>query len=158
MQITVQSLKYDRKPRRTWTCELLEQSGGLIYAAGVFEEAVSHAGLGNIKRGTVSHEYYWTDRWYNVFRFHEPDGSFRNYYCNIAMPAEFRGKVLQYVDLDMDVIVWSDGRHEIHDRDDFDRNSIKYGYTDEIKDKVEESLSELLTVVETRQFPFDASY
>jgi protein associated with RNAse G/E len=155
MQITVRSLKYDRRVRRTWSCELREQAGTLIYAVGVFDKDVSHAGLGDIRRGTVSHEYYWTDRWYNVFRFHEPDGAFRNYYCNIAMPAVFDGEALEYLDLDIDVIVWGDGRPEIHDRDDFERNSVKYGYSEETKDNAEQSLSELLRVVEAREFPFD---
>src|SRR5437764_1093318 len=96
-EITVRSRKYDMQVRRTWTCEVLEQTEDLIYAAGVFDIDVEHPGLGSISRGTVSHEYYWFSRWYNVFRFHEPDGSFRNYYCNIAMPPTLTDGFLDYV-------------------------------------------------------------
>src|SRR3954453_23307887 len=85
--ITVRSLKYDRKVRRTWSCRSVERTDEFMYAIGIFEEHVKHPGLGEISRGTVSHEYYWSNRWYNIFRFHEPDGSFRNFYCNVAMPA-----------------------------------------------------------------------
>jgi hypothetical protein len=51
----------------------------MIELTGEFAEDVEHSNLGQIKNGTVSHEYFWLDRWYNVFRFHEPDGTLRNF-------------------------------------------------------------------------------
>ena len=152
--ITVRSLKYDMKVRRTWTCELVDRSGSLTTAVGTFAEAVKHPGLGDISRGTVSHEYYWADRWQNVFRFHEPDGRFRNFYCNVAMPAVITEGMIEYVDLDIDVIVWPDYRYEVLDRDDFERNSKKYGYPADVIEKAEQSLAELTRAIETRDFPF----
>jgi len=153
-QITIRSRKYDMKVRRTWTCELLEHSDKVIEAVGVFDLDVEHPGLGSISRGTVSHEFYWLDRWFNVFRFHEPDGRFRNYYCNISMPPTFADGVLDYVDLDIDVVVWSDLRYDVLDRDDFERNSSKYGYPPDIVKKVQDSLDELTAEIANRQFPF----
>ena len=142
------------KVRRTWTCELLQHTADLIEAVGVFDLDVEHPGLGSISRGTVSHEYYWPERWYNVFRFHEPDGRFRNYYCNISMPPTFEDGVLDYVDLDIDVVVWEDLRYDVLDRDDFERNSSKYGYSPELIQKVHDSLDELTAEIANRQFPF----
>src|SRR4051812_39204166 len=137
--ITVRSRKYDNKIRRTWNCELLESSDNLITAVGVFDTDIRHPGLGSISRGTVSYEYYWLDRWYNVFRFHEPDGAFRSYYCNIAMPPTLNDGFLDYIDLDIDVVVGNEGNYEVLDRDDLERNRIKYGYPTDIIDKVHAS-------------------
>jgi protein associated with RNAse G/E len=142
------------KVRRTWTCELLQDTPDLIEAVGVFDLDVEHPGLGSISRGTVSHEFYWTERWYNVFRFHEPDGRFRNYYCNISMPPTFEDGVLDYVDLDIDVVIWEDLRYDVLDRDDFERNSSKYGYPPELIQKVHDSLDDLTAEIASRQFPF----
>jgi protein associated with RNAse G/E len=153
-QITVRSLKYDMQVRRTWTCELVSQTGSLAMAVGVFEEAVKHPGLGHISRGTVSHEYYWTDKWQNVFRFHEPDGRFRNFYCNVAMPAVITDDAIEYVDLDIDVVVWLDSRYEVLDRDDFERNAKKYCYPIDVIEKAEQSLTDLIGAIEGRDFPF----
>ena len=61
---------------------------------GVFDLEVEHPDLGIIRRGTVSYEYYWLDQWYNVFRFENPDGPLRNYYCNVNMPPVFANNVL----------------------------------------------------------------
>src|SRR5688572_29897422 len=98
--ITVNSQKYDLIVRKSWTCRLIERAGSLLVLIGEFDSDVSHAGLGSIARGTISEEFYWLDRWYNVFRFSEPDGSLRNFYCNITMPPAFENDILDYVDLD----------------------------------------------------------
>ena len=110
--------------------------------------------MGSISRGTVSHEFYWPERWYNVFRFHEPDGRFRNYYCNITMPPTFADGILDYVDLDIDVVVRAELGYDVLDQDDFARNSTKYGYPPELIQKVHDSLNDLTTEIANRQFPF----
>lgn len=154
-EVTINSRKYDLSLRRSWTCELVEQCDPLLVFVGEFDEDLAHPGLGEIKRGTISYEYYWLDRWYNVFRFHEPDGGFRNYYCNINMPPTFENGVLDYVDLDIDVLVWKDAVYEVVDRDDFEANVLKYGYPDSIREKVEETLVHLIGEIKAQNFPFN---
>ncbi|MEO6050139.1 MAG: DUF402 domain-containing protein [Pyrinomonadaceae bacterium] len=153
-QITVNSRKYDQKIRRSWSGGLVSQTGSLLAVVGRFDSDVKHNDLGLIKRGTVSAEFFWLDRWYNVFRFYEPDGTLRNYYCNVAMPATFENGVLDFVDLDIDVAVWPDFRHEILDLVDFEQNALKYDYPEVIKRKATESLEELIQMIIGREFPF----
>jgi protein associated with RNAse G/E len=152
--ITVNSRKFDGSIRRSWTCRLVERNGTLLVFEGVFEFDVSHSDLGIIRRGTVSYEYYWLDRWYNVFRFHEPEGDLRNYYCNINMPPLFENDVLDYVDLDLDVLVQPDFNYKILDREDFERNAELFGYTDEMRGKVDDAIDKVIRVIENREFPF----
>lgn len=153
--VRVNSRKFDRSIRKSWMCELIERSGPLLVLRGEFDEDISHPGLGDIKRGTVSYEYYWLDRWYNAFRFHDPSGAFRNYYCNINMPPTFENRVLDYVDLDIDVLVWEDGIPEVVDHQDFESNAVKYGYPHDLRQRVEETIDHLIRQIEARIFPFD---
>ncbi|MFM9904272.1 MAG: DUF402 domain-containing protein [Pyrinomonadaceae bacterium] len=153
-EILINSRKYDNRIRRSWKGGLISESDELLIVVGKFYSEVEHDDLGCIKNGTVSFEHFWLDRWYNVFRFHEPEGQLRNYYCNIAMPPTFADGVLDYVDLDLDVVVWADLRYEIVDRDDFEENAVKYGYPDEIKERAEAGLCELVGLIEKREFPF----
>ena len=153
-QITINALKYDGELRRSWEAGLIREGPDLIVAVGVFEQSVRHNDLGLIQQGTVSFEYFWPERWYNVFRFHEPDGRFRNFYCNISMPPTFSDRVLDYVDLDIDVVIWADLRYEVLDRDDFERNRSRYRYPPDIVKKVHDSLDELTDEIANRQFPF----
>src|SRR4030095_1360847 len=155
--VTVNARKYDMKVRKSWQCRLVERSDSLVKLIGEFDSDVSHAGLGSIARGTVSEEYYWLDRWYNVFSFSEPDGSFRNLYCNITMPPKFEKGILDYVDLDIDVIVWPDGRVETLDEDDFAENSELFGYSAEVRQNALDSLSELRSAIAAGAYPFSAN-
>ena len=151
--ITVNSRKLDGTIRRSWNCELVEDRGSLLMFTGKFEADVRHPDLGHIKNGTVSYEYYWRDRWYSIFRFHEPSGSLRNFYCNINMPPRFQDGVLDYVDLDIDVVVWPDFSHVVLDREEFERNASLLNYPTEVKEKVEATLQELLELIAQRHHP-----
>lgn len=153
--ITVNSRKYDRSIRRSWNCRLIERRDPLLIFVGEFEAAVNHTDLGFIRRGTVSYEYYWLDRWYNVFRFHEPDGAFRNFYCNVNMPPEFNEGVLDYVDLEIDVLVQADYSYKILDIDEFETNAVKFNYPAEVVLNADLALEEIIESIEMREFPFD---
>jgi len=153
-EITVISRNYDLSIRRKWKGRLIRERGPLIELVGEFDRDVAHPELGIVGRGTLSHEYYWRDRWYNVFRFNKPCGERRSYYCNINMPPKFEGGVVDYVDLDIDVVVRPDGGYCVLDREEFTESAIKFGYTQEFKVKVELALENLLGVIERRDFPF----
>ncbi len=154
--ITVRACKYDGSVHRSWRAGLVERQGPLIVLDAKFDEEIRHDLLGTIAKGTASREYYWLDRWYNVFRFAEPEGQLRNFYCNINVPPDFSGQVLSYVDLDIDILVEPDHSYRILDRDDFERNSIRYGYSVAVRKNVTEALEELINLIETRAFPFDS--
>ena len=153
--ITINSRKFNNKIHRTWEASLIEQKDSLLIFVGKFEIEVKHPELGIIRRGTISYEYYWTDRWYNVFRFHEPDGKLRNFYCNVNMPPKFENNVLDYIDLDIDVFVLKDFSYRILDLEEFEENAQYFKYSKELCSKVKESLNELISMIETKVFPFD---
>ena len=153
--VTIVSRKFDGSVSRSWKCDLIEENDEILTFVGEFDIDVEHPDLGFIRRGTVSYEYYWRDRWFNVFRFHEPEGEIRNYYCNINMPPLFENGVLDYVDLDIDVVVNADLRYRVLDHEDFEKNAVRFGYPEEVKSRVESSLSEVVTLIESRDFPFN---
>lgn len=152
-QITINSRKYDGHIRRTWPGGLISESEDMLVVVGRFREDVEHDDLGLIKEGTVSFEHFWFDRWYNIFRFHEPDGRLRNYYCNVTMPPTFADDVINYVDLDLDVIVWPEKGYEVLDRDDLEKNTVKYSYPDDVVANAENALSEIIALIESCGLP-----
>lgn len=151
--VTINSRKFDQTIHRTWNCELVERDGAMLRFVGVFERDISHDELGLIARGTVSHEYYWLDRWYNIFAFYHPDGQFRNFYCNINMPPIFAENVLDYVDLDIDVIVWPDFRFRIVDEKEYERNAVNFRYPDEVRQGAYAALIDVLDLIKMQSFP-----
>ncbi|HEY0427832.1 MAG TPA: DUF402 domain-containing protein [Pyrinomonadaceae bacterium] len=156
--VTINSRKFDGIIHRSWKAELIEIKDSLLIFVGEFEKEIRHLHLGVIRRGTVSYEFYWRDRWFNVFRFHEPDGSLRNFYCNINMPPKFENDVLDYVDLDIDILVWKDFKYQILDADEFEENAEKYKYTENLKQIVDASVKELVNLIENRKYPFNIEF
>lgn len=152
--VTINSRKYDGHIRRSWKGGLIHSNKDLLILVGTFSEDIDHNDLGHIKKGTVSFEHFWFDRWYNIFRFHAPEGTLKAHYANITMPPTFAEDVIDYVDLDIDVVVWPDGRVEVLDRDDFEKNKVKYGYTGDVIQNAENALAEVLALIERRKFPF----
>jgi len=153
--VTVNSRNFDGSIRRRWKADLVRFDKPLVELVGVFDVDVDHTDLGLIKRGTVSYEYYWLDRWYNVFRFHEPTGEFRNYYCNVNMPPEFANDVLDYVDLDIDILVDERGSISILDMEEFEANSRRFSFPLTVISSAKRAVDELITLIEQREFPFD---
>lgn len=72
------------------------------------------------KNGDRFVEYYYTDRWYNIFAIHDrDDDQVKGWYCNIGMPAEVKDGIVSYVDLALDLWVSVDGRQTVLDEDEF---------------------------------------
>ena len=153
--VVVHSCKYDGRVARKWAARLARREGPLLVLDAVFDELIEHPLLGTIRPGTLSTEYYWTDRFYSVFRFAEPSGALRNFYCNINTPARFDGRVLTYVDLDIDVLVAPDLSFRVLDEDEFALHAEQYGYPADLRAAARQSLAELITLIEGRRFPFN---
>ena len=156
IELVVRALKFDGTEHRQWRASGMRLEGTLLVLYAAFDQEVRHSHLGLIERGTVSIEYYWLDRWYNVFRFLEPDGRLRNFYCNVNMPPRFDGRTLTYIDLDMDIVVSPDLSYEILDMDEFEMNALKFKYPEDVRHRARLALDELIALIESREFPFDS--
>jgi hypothetical protein len=153
--ITVRTYKYDGTEHRHWRAQLTGRENSLLILNAKFEEEIQHPLLGIIARGTLSIEFYWLDRWYNIFRFHQPSGELRNFYCNINVPPVFHRNVLSYIDLDMDILVAPDLSYSILDEDEFAANVARFKYPLEVQKQSRQALRQLITLIESRHFPFD---
>jgi len=153
-QITVRVLKYDGTEHRRWNARLERQENSLIVLHAAFDDEVQHDLLGNIRCGIRTIEYYWLDHWYNVFRFLEEDSTTKLFYCNVNVPPVISGGILSYIDLDIDILVQPDFSYQVLDLDEFTVNAVRYRYSEQIKRQARSAVDELVSLIETRQFPF----
>ena len=73
------------------------------------------------KTGDRFVEYYYTDRWYNIFAVYDrDDGRLKGWYCNIGKPAVFEDGVVSYIDLALDLWVSTTGQQTVLDEDEFE--------------------------------------
>src|SRR4026208_106209 len=73
------------------------------------------------KKGDHFVEYYYSDRWYNIFVIYDrDDGKLKGWYCNIGEPALIKDHMVSYVDLALDLWVSTYGQQTVLDGDEFE--------------------------------------
>ena len=91
------------------------------------------------KKDDLFVEFYYTDRWYNIFEIHDrEDGLIKGWYCNIGEPAVIEDGVVSYVDLALDLWVSVNGNQTVLDEDEFEKldlnEELKSGAISGLKD------------------------
>jgi protein associated with RNAse G/E len=92
------------------------------------------------KTGDRFVEYYYSDRWYNIFVIHDrEDGKIKGWYCNIGKPAVFEDGTVSYVDLALDLWVSISGQQTVLDEDEFEALELN----EELRSGAQKGLEEL---------------
>jgi len=77
------------------------------------------------KTGDRFVEYYYTDRWYNIFAIHDREnGNVKGWYCNIGQPAVIEDGIVSYIDLALDLWISTDGKQTVLDEDEFEKLNL----------------------------------
>jgi uncharacterized protein len=93
-----------------------------------------------LKKGDRFVEYYYSDRWYNIFVVYDrDDGRLKGWYCNIGKPAVIEEALVSYMDLALDLWVSADGRQTVLDRDEFEA----LGLNEELRRRALQGLNDL---------------
>jgi uncharacterized protein len=76
-------------------------------------------------------------------------------YVNINTPATRDGDCIRYVDLDLDVLRFTDGRCEIVDQDEFALHQVQLGYPSDVIAATEQAADDVLRAVRDGGAPLD---
>lgn len=102
------------------------------------------------KTGDRFVEYYYTDRWYNIFVIHDRENEMiKGWYCNIGKPAVIEDGVVSYVDLALDLWVSINGKQTVLDEDEFEA----LGLDDELRTAARKGLEELKSLFKSSNPP-----
>jgi uncharacterized protein len=101
-------------------------------------------------------EFYFTDRWYNIFEIHARAGDrLKGWYCNIARPAVFADGVLSAVDLALDLFVYPNGDTLTLDEDEFDALNLERNDPEAWRQALA-AVTQLRARIAARHAPFEA--
>lgn len=98
-------------------------------------------------------EYYYTNRWFNIFDIVRSDGVRKGWYCNVAAPAYIHGDVIEQIDLLLDVWVTPQGATLLLDEDEF---AADMTLTQEQRVGAQRGLAALLQLLTARQEMFSS--
>lgn len=156
-EIAVRALKYDRRPHLTWRSGLVYNSPtGLVCLAppgtvcthhgkGI-QFQIDHYGLSVFPRGA----------WFNAMLDFDAEGRPLQIYCNVALPYVADAQGIEWVDLDLDVVMAPGMAAALVDEDEFTANARAYRYPDCIIERARATASALLDLAGRRAFPFRA--
>ena len=88
--------------------------------------------------------FFYKNEWFNILAQLKKFGLF--YYCNIASPFIFDGKIIKYIDYDLDLRVFPDGSHKILDKNEYKYHKLLMKYPKEIDTIAHDSLDKLISM------------
>jgi predicted RNA-binding protein associated with RNAse of E/G family len=99
-------------------------------------------------------EYFYADRWYNIFAICASDGHLKGWYCNVTRPARISAAEVTAEDLALDLWVTPNGEMQVLDEDEFNALSLSLAE----REAARNGLAELQALVARRANPFDSIY
>ena len=104
--ITVEKRNHRGEPVVRYSGERIEQGDNYVCLRAVFERPAANLGFVVFNPGDVFIEWFYTDRWYNIFQVHEGDTPvIKGWYCNVTRPAVIDEQLIYADDLEVDVFV-----------------------------------------------------
>ena len=152
----VRKLTYEGRETWRWTGKLVEQVDGVTVINALFNAPARDLGYMTLETTDLFHEFYYANRWFNIFQVFKDDGSLKGWYCNITKPAVFSDGGIDFVDMALDVFVYPDGRTLVLDENEF--NEKREGvYSPEDARLAREAVQQLLEMARRREHPFDSA-
>jgi len=143
-QITVIKLDYAGRETYRYHGTLLEAKEHMVILEAFFDRIDTAVGDLILFKGDRFVEYYFDDRWYNIFEIHDRSSDLiKCWYCNIGYPATFIKNMLSYRDLALDLLVYPDGRQTILDWEEFEKLPLQ----SEITENALKGLTELQGII-----------
>lgn len=131
---------------------LRERGEGFVCLDAAFALADRDLGYIKLRRGDCFREWFYADRWFNIFRVADVDSkALKGWYCNITRPPIIEARQVAAEDLCLDVFVYPDGRALLLDEDDFAELNLP---EDEVE-KAWQAVAAIRCLVKKRLPPFD---
>lgn len=97
--------------------------------------------------------YFYKNKWFNIIAQLKKYGLF--YYCNIASPYTVDEDIIKYIDYDLDLRVFPDGKYRVLDKNEYKYHKKIMNYSEEIDFIVKNELNSLIEMKKKMVGPFD---
>jgi hypothetical protein len=138
----------------SWTGELLDETDDHLTIKALWAVGNEPMLLGYtvFEPGDVFLETYYRREWFSIWEVQSHlNGRTKGWYCNICRPIEVDGDRIQFVDMELDVFVYPDGRFVILDEDEL----LAANLPQADEEAARAGLAGVLDLVLNRKPPFD---
>jgi len=149
--VTVVKLNTLGEARIQYDGEIVKRLENGVIIQAYWKHAAKDLGYTRFEPGDCFTEYYYNDRWYNIFDIADAGGQRKGWYCNIAQPASLFDGRIEQVDLLLDVWVDPRGVPLVLDEDEFEADNTLNA---ELRQAALDGLHELLERIAAQSEPF----
>ena len=97
--------------------------------------------------------FFYKKHWFNIIGQLKKYGLF--YYCNIASPYIIDGRIIKYIDYDLDLRVFPNGSFKILDRMEYKYHKKQMHYSNRLDFILKYELGNLIDMVRLKEEPFN---
>lgn len=151
-QIDIISFKHDGSLHRVWkdVDKLYEDDDICVIINNEVDVIDGDGRFWKTKEPAVC--YFFKKHWFNVICMLRNESI--QYYCNLSSPYVIDQEGLKYIDYDLDLKVFSDGKIIELDRDEFEFNIKNFHYSEKIIGIIEKNKDLLLERIANKDDPF----
>lgn len=100
--------------------------------------------------------YFHAECWFNIVCMFREDGL--HYYCNLSSPFAYDEDGLKYIDYDLDIKKYPDGKYFLLDEDEYNQHKIKYGYKEDLDKIIKYNVNKLQKWIDSNLGPFSEEF
>ncbi len=150
--IVVEKHNHLGEPVVQYDGEVLRRTDNSVCLRAIFNRPESDLGFVTFRQGDLFIEWFYNDRWYNIFQVHEGESArIKGWYCNVTRPAYIAEDVIVSDDLEVDVFVFPNGNVVLLDEEEFGKLELP---TEERMEALH-AIQSIRQAVADRQAPFD---
>ncbi|MGD1995140.1 MAG: nicotinamide-nucleotide amidohydrolase family protein [Anaerolineae bacterium] len=150
-RVTVRKLDHTGRQVTAYSGWVVRRSKDDIVLRTAWERPPMDLGFVVLEPGDRWTEYFYADRWYNIFEICTSDGRLKGWYCDVARPASISAHEVAAEDLALDLWVAPDGETKVLDEAEFAALPLASAE----RQIAQEAVSELEAMVAGRKPPFD---
>jgi len=99
------------QPQLQYRGKLHARGRSFVCIDATFAPESRDLGYISLQQGDLFREWFYHQRWYNIFRVHDPESrAIKGWYCNITRPPQIAPLQVAADDLALDLFVYPDGR------------------------------------------------
>jgi len=149
--VTVRKLDHTGRQVTAYPGQVIRREGHTIVLCTGWDRDPLDLGFVVLEPGDRWTEYFYADRWYNIFEICTSDGDLKGWYCNVTRPAHIGDDEVAAEDLALDLWVTPDGEMQVLDEDEFRSLPL----SPQERDAAWRALVELEAMVARGAAPFD---
>lgn len=146
--------KLDHKGREVWhyAGTLLDRGESWQRLEALYNGKEKDDGYIVWQKGDRFIEYYYSDRWYNIFEIHDVHtDALKGWYCDVTYPATITQDSVSWRDLALDVWIDPAGNVRVLDEGEFERLDLPV----RVHERALQALQEIRDHLGRREAPFD---